>query len=121
MLFLRHGAFNMSKIAFLCWEIADFCKYEQDGGHSKPLFSMWATFAAKNYDVSRQSTPVARPYPKPWQAPPPTPVVADIKISNELYKSKIIRIDIYNLDYLFIFIYRYEKVELLIWINQIWL
>ena len=31
-------------------------------------------------------TPAARPYPKPWQAPPP--VVADIKKSNELYKSK---------------------------------
>ena len=46
--------------------------------------------------------------------PPPHPVVADIKESNDLYKYKIIRIDIYNSDYLFKFIYRYEKFELLI-------
>ena len=46
-------------------------------------------------------------------------MIADIKKSNELYKSKIIRIDIYNSDYLFKFIYRYEKFELLIFINQI--
>ena len=50
--------------------------------------------------------------PKTMARPPP--VVADIKKSNELYKSKIIRIDIYNSDYLFKFIYRYEKFELLI-------
>ena len=53
---------------------------------------------------------------------PPPPVVADIKKSNELYTciSKIIHIDIYNSDNLFRFIYRYEKSELLISLNQIW-
>ena len=46
--------------------------------------------------------------------PPSSPVVAVIKKSNELYKSKIIRIDIYNSDYLFKFVYRYENLNLLI-------
>ena len=58
-------------------------------------------------DSSRTSVPKNMP-------PPP-----DMKQSNELYKSKIIRIDIYNSVYLLKFIYRYEKNVLLIWINQI--
>ena len=60
-------------------------------------------------------TPAARPYPKPWQATPGRCWYKEI----EWNKSKIIRIDIYNSDYLFKFIYRYEKLELFIWINQI--